>query len=124
VRSADSVPETASRSHVAKLQAYVTSLLYLRQEAQRDGLEPIAAILWNALAAVEAWLETPESPIASHELIDSSFCHSLDFLLKWTMLPAAKQRALAGLLADHEGAPSDMNGNARPRARLSKTTTK
>jgi hypothetical protein len=110
---------------VAKLQAYVTSLLYLRQEAQRDGLEPIAAILWNALAAVEAWLETPESPITSQEIINSSFCHSLDFLLKWTMLPPAKQRALAGFLAEHEEAPNSFNGNStRPQAPVSKRTAK
>jgi hypothetical protein len=124
VKTQESRSDTLPQVRKSDLQAYVTSLLYLRQEALRDGLEPIAAILWNTLAAVEAWLESPESPIASHDIIDSSFCHSLDFLLKWTMLPAAKQRHLAGFLADHEGVPADMNGNGHPRASLNKRTKK
>jgi hypothetical protein len=46
-------PQKVKRDGVNAVQTFLTSLLYLRQEAQRDGLEPVAEILWNALAAIE-----------------------------------------------------------------------
>jgi hypothetical protein len=104
VRNIDLSAEDAPRSPVAVLQTYLASLLYLREEARRDGLEPLADILWNAIAAVEAWLDSGESEVNSREVLDSSLCHSLDFLLKWLALPPAKQREVSGLIAGQNGA--------------------
>jgi hypothetical protein len=123
VRNIDLSAEDAPRSRVAVLQTYLASLLYLREEARRDGLEPLANIIWNAIAAVETWLDSGESGVNSREVLDSPLCHSLDFLLKWLALPPAKQREVTGLIASQNGVPP-AGLSSRPVARLSKRTAK
>jgi len=99
---------------VNALQTYLTSLLYLRQEAKRDGLDVVAEIMWNALAAIEAWLDTGKAPVSSLDVLDSPLCHSLDFLLKWMALPPARQRQITQDLARYEVGISA--GEAVPRS--------
>jgi hypothetical protein len=111
-------PRHAPRSRVSALQTYLTSLLYLREEAKRDGLEPIADILWNAIAAVEAWLDSGESPVNSREVLDSPLCHSLDFLLKWLALSPAKQRQVTGLIASRDGESAPRKRKSAPARTL------
>jgi hypothetical protein len=117
------VTQSKARAQEAKhggaeaLQTYLTSLLYLRQEAKRDGLEPIAAIMWDALAALEAWLDTGEAPARSRDVLDSPLCHSLDFLIKWLALPPARQRQVAQDIARYEdGLSAEAVPRSRPRA--------
>jgi hypothetical protein len=106
--------------HIAKhdgansLQSYVTSLAYLRQEAQRDGLDVVAEIMWDALAAIEAWLDSGKAPVSSRDVVDSTLCHSLDFLLKWLALPPARQHRVAQDIARYEGG---LSAEAVPRSR-------
>jgi hypothetical protein len=96
------LPEKERRARITALQGYITSLLYLREEATRDGLHPVADILQRALASIEAWIDSRESQVDSAALLDSSLCHSLDFLLKWLALPPDKQRQVARTLSQHE----------------------
>jgi hypothetical protein len=107
-------PQEAKHGWAEALQTYLTSLLYLRQEAKRDGLEPIAAIMWDALAALEAWLDTGEAPARSRDVLDSSLCHALDFLLKWLALPPARQRQVARDIGRYE---DELSTEAVPRVR-------
>ncbi len=104
------------------MQAYVTSLLYLRQEAKRDGLETIADIMWNALAAIETWLDTGKAPVNSRDVLDSPLCHSLEFLLKWLAMPPSRQRQVARDIARYEVGISSSEAGPRLRRRASKTT--
>jgi hypothetical protein len=88
--------QEAKQSGASALQTYLTSLVYLRQEAKRDGLDAVAGIMWDALAAIERWLDTGNAPAHSPDILDSSLCHSLDFLLKLAGVapgPAAAGRA-------------------------------
>lgn len=102
MKASDLLPEGTDQSRIAELQTYLTSLLYLREEAKRDGLEPVAQIIWNAIAALEAWLDTRESPVSSREVLDSPLCHSLDFMLRFLSMPPTKRRQAAQLLADQD----------------------
>ena len=103
------------------LQAYLTSLAYLRQEAQRDGLDAVAEIMWDALAAIGAWLDTGKAPLDSRAALSSSLCHSLEFLVKWLALPPDRQRQVARDIASYE---AGLGGEAAPppRPRASKKT--
>lgn len=98
------------------LQSYLASLLYLREEARRDGLPVVAGIMWEALAAIEAWLDSGKTPAHHPDVLNSSLCHSLDFMLKWLALPPATKRKVALELARYEdgGADNDAPG-LRPR---------
>jgi hypothetical protein len=96
------------------LQSYLTSLLYLREEAKRDGLDAVAGIMWDALAAIERWLETGNAPARSRDVLDSSLCHGLDFLLKWLALPPDRQRQVARDIGRYEGG---LSAEAVPRSR-------
>ena len=100
----------------------MTSLLYLREEAERDGLQAVAKIMWEALAAMERWLDSGQAPVGSHDILDSPLCHSLDFLLKWLSLPAESQRRVARNIADYETDFGPDTAMPRPRRRLSKKT--
>jgi len=88
-----------------RLQHYLVSLLYLSKEAEHDGLDAVAAIIWDAVAAIEAWLDTGNAPARSAEVLDSSLCHSLEFLLKWLALPAGKQVDVLRTISDYESPP-------------------
>ena len=114
-------PREVNQKAAHSLQAYLTSLLYLRQEAKRDGLEAVAGIMHEALAAIEDWLNTGLAPVESRDLLDSSLCHSLDFMLKWLALPPARRLEVARDIARYEAGPSDA---AVPpsRRRVSKMT--
>ena len=113
MKHAGTLHKGTDQGNVTKLQTYLTSLLYLRQEAQRDGLEPVAQIIWNAIAAVEAWLDTGDSPVSSQDVLDSPLCHSLDFMLRFLAMPPAKRRQAAMLLEDDHG--ETHNGRRKPR---------
>jgi hypothetical protein len=102
------------------LQSYLTSLVYLRQEAKRDGLEPIAEIMCGAVAAIEQWLASGEVPAHSREVLNSSLCHSLDFLFHWRSLPPARQRQVAYDIARYESGTDDREVAAPARRRASK----
>jgi hypothetical protein len=102
------------------LQTYLTSLLYLRQEAKRDGLDAVADIMRNALAAIEAWLDTGKASVNSHDVLDSPLCHSLDFLLKWLALPPDRQREVAQDIARYEAEASAAEAVPRARRRVSR----
>ena len=103
------------------LRGYLTSLVYLRQEAKRDGLEVVAEIMWNALASIEEWLGTGRAPESSVGVLDSSLCHALDFLFQWMALPPTRQRQVA----KHIGQLDNPTTRAAPklRRRPSKTIT-
>jgi hypothetical protein len=103
------------------LQAYVTSLLYLREEAMRDGLQPVADILQRALAAIEAWLDSQESPAETASVLDSSLCQSLDFLLQWLALPSGKRREVIRALSSRESDKPDKKA-AKGSAAVSRRT--
>jgi hypothetical protein len=99
------------------LQPYLTSLTYLRQEAKRDGLDAIAEIMWDAVAAIEAWLDTGTAPLASRAALSSSLCHSLEFLIKWLALPPDRKRQVAHDIARYEaGSSAETVPRARPGA--------
>lgn len=76
--------------------------MYLRQEATRDGLEPVANIIWHALTDVEAWLETGDAPVSSRDIIDGPLCQSLDFLFTWLSLQPERQQEIAREIAKYE----------------------
>jgi hypothetical protein len=104
------------------LQSYLTSLIYLRQEAKRDGLDAIADIMWGAVAAIERWLDTGTAPAHSPEVLNSSLCHSLDFLLHWRALPPARQREVARDIARYEEEISTDVALPVPRQKASRKT--
>jgi hypothetical protein len=109
--------QEASGGGANALQTYLTSLLYLRQEARREGLDAIAGIMWDALAAREKWLDTGKAPAHSRELLDSPLCHSLDFLVKWLALPPDRRRQVAQDIARYEvGLGVEAAPRSRPRA--------
>jgi hypothetical protein len=121
VKAATAQPE-ARRGTKGTLQAYLASLLYLRQEAQRDGLDAVAAIMWDALVALERWLDSGAAGVASQEMLNVPLCHALDFLLKWRALPAARQQKLAQVIADYESEASADAAAVPRRARVSRKT--
>jgi hypothetical protein len=84
------------------MRTYLASLAYLREEAKRDGLDVVATILLDALAALERWLDSGSAPVTSQDMLDASLCHALSFLLKWLALPRAKQRKVAEVIARYE----------------------
>jgi hypothetical protein len=107
-------PQEANHGGAAPLQTYLASLLYLRQEAKREGLDAVAEIMWNALTATEEWLNTGNVPAGGREILDSPLCHSLDFLLKWLVLSPARRRQVAQDIARYE---AEMRaGEAVPRS--------
>ena len=106
---------------VSAMQAYITSLLYLRQEARRDGLDVVADIMWNALAAMEKWLDSGQAPVGSGDILDLPLCHSLDFLFTWTALPRDKQKQVAREIARYEVSQEVDREGPRSRRRISKT---
>jgi hypothetical protein len=121
VKAARAQPE-ARRGTKGTLQAYLASLLYLRQEAERDGLDAVASIMWNALAAVERWLDSGAVPLATEDMLDVPLCHALDFLFKWRTLPQARQQKVAQVIADYElEVTADAAVTPRP-ARVSRKT--
>jgi|SRR5580658_9792646 hypothetical protein len=106
------LPE-ANYGGATPLQTYLASLLYLRQEAKREGLDEVAEIMWNALTAMEEWLNTGNVPAGNREILDSPLCHSLDFLLKWLVLSPARRWQIAHDIARYEAEISA--GEAVPR---------
>jgi hypothetical protein len=121
--ASNAMPREADHAEAANaLQTYLTSLLYLRQEARRDGLDVVADIMWEALATIEAWLDTGSAPARSHEILDSPLCHSLDFLLKWLALPPGSQREVAQHIARYEGDTGASPAVPRSQRRVSKVT--
>jgi hypothetical protein len=58
--------------------------------------------MWNALAAMEAWLAMRESPVDGPALLDMPFCHAGDFLFQWLALPPKKRRLVASILTGYE----------------------
>jgi len=115
------VQAEARRGGRGTLEAYLASLLYLRREAQRDGLETVAAIMWDALASVERWLDSGAAGVVSHEMLNVPLCQALDFLLKWRDLPAARQRRVAQVIACYETKSAAKTAPA-PRGRVSRRT--
>jgi hypothetical protein len=71
VTASDTKSPAKARGAVNAMQTYMTSLLYLRQEARRDGLDAVADILWRALAAIEAWLDSGQAPVGSGDILDA-----------------------------------------------------
>lgn len=108
-------PQEEKHGGADALQAYLTSLAYLRQEAQRDGLDAVADIMWDALAAIGAWLDTGKAPLDSRTALNSSLCHSLEFLIRWLALPPDRQRQVAHDISRYE---VGLEVEAAPRARL------
>jgi hypothetical protein len=96
------LPKRGPGKNRGALQSYLISLAYLHQEAKRDRLEPVAQIMWNAMAAIETWLDTRESPVSSRAIMDSSLCNGLDFILKWLSLRPDQRRLVASLVARYE----------------------
>jgi hypothetical protein len=110
-------PQQAKHGGGEALQAYLTSLAYLRQEAKRDGLDAVADIMWDALAAIGAWLDTGKAPLDSRAALNSSLCHSLEFLIKWLALPPDRQRQVANDIARYEeGLDGEAAVPSKPRA--------
>jgi hypothetical protein len=107
-------PQDAKHGGGAPLQTYLASLLYLRQEAKREGLDAVAEIMWNALAAMEEWLNSGNAPVDSREILDSPLCHSLDFLLQWLVLSPARQRQVVQHIARYEAEISTGEDVPRP----------
>jgi hypothetical protein len=112
--------QATNRDAVSAMQAYITSLLYLRQEARRDGLEVVADIMWNALAAIEKWLDSGQAPVGSGAILDLPLCHSLEFLFTWTALPRDKQKQVVREITRYETSQEVNRAGPRPRRRISK----
>lgn len=124
MKASKAMPRQSNHAAAADaLQTYLTSLLFLRQEAKREGLHVVAGIMWEALATIEAWLDTGSAPAHSHEVLDSSFCHSLDFLLKWLSLPPGRQREVAQDIARYEREAGASHAVPHSQRRVSKATT-
>jgi hypothetical protein len=115
-------PHDVNHRTVNALQTYLTSLLYLRQEAKRDGLPVVARIMWQALAEIEEWLDTGKAPVSVHEILDSPLCRSLDFLLRWMALSPAKQQEVAQNIARYELETNAGDAMLRSRSRVSRKT--
>jgi hypothetical protein len=98
-------PQEAKHGGGDVLQPYLTSL------------DAIADIMWDALAAIEAWLDTGKAPLDSRAALSSSLCHSPKFLIKWLALPPERQRRVARDIARYEAGLS-AETVPRPRARL------
>ena len=107
---------------VSTVRAYMTSLLYLRQEARRDGLEVVADILWDALAGIEKWLDSGQGPVGSGDILDLPLCRSLDFLFVWMALPRDKRKQVVREIARYEMSQEVKRAGAKSRRRISKTT--
>ena len=105
----------------SEMRTYLASLAYLRQEAERDGLDVVATILLEALAALERWLDSGTAPVESQDMLDASLCHALSFLLKWLALPQTKQRKVAEVIASYE--VESVAIKTAPRRRVSKRTS-
>jgi hypothetical protein len=112
----------APRGDTRTLQTYLASLLFLRQEAEREGLDAVALIMWDALAAIERWLDSGAAGVASQDMLDASLCHALDFLLKWLALPPARQQKVAEVISDYELEVSAVGAAVPKRARVSRRT--
>jgi len=106
----------------SEMRTYLASLAYLRQEAERDGLDVVATILLDALAALERWLDSGAAPAGSQDMLDASLCHALSFLLKWLALPPGKQQEVAQFVASYEVESVAVKATA-PRRRVSKRTS-
>jgi hypothetical protein len=113
-------PQKTKQDGINDLQSYLTSLLYLRQEAKRDGLDVVAEIMWNALVAIEKWLDTGKAPVNSRDVLDSPLCHSLDFLINWLALPPARQRQAVQDIARFDVGISASEAVPQPRPGASK----
>jgi hypothetical protein len=113
-------PPATQRCPVDAVQAYMTSLIYLREEARRDGLEAVADILWNALASIEKWLESWQAPLGSHDILDLPLCRSLEFLFNWMALPQHKQKEVVQEIARYEVTQAASVAGPPVRRRVSK----
>jgi hypothetical protein len=114
VTASKAKPQEAIPGRTNTLQSYLTSLLYLRQEAKHEGLDAVAEIMWNALAAMEEWLNSGNAPVDSREILDSPLCHSLNFLLQWLVLSPARQRQVVQHIARYEAEISTGEDVPRP----------
>ena len=117
-------PQGTKHGGAALLQGYLASLLFLREEAMRAGLHVVAQILWDALATLEKWLYTGVSPADRSDILDSSLCRALDFVVKWRGLPPAGQRQVVQDIARYEGEISTGESAPRSRSRANKKTAR
>lgn len=113
-------PLVTHRSPLEAVQTYMTSLLYLRQEAKRDGLEVVADIMWNALAGLEKWLDSGQAPVGSRDILDLPLCRSLEFLFNWMALPPDKQKQVIREIARYEVSQGADAARPGERRRVSK----
>jgi hypothetical protein len=120
VTMSKAAPREANKTAADALQAYLTSLLYLREEARREGLDVVAGIMWDALAAIEAWLDSGNAPAHHPDVLNSSLCHSLNFLIKWLALPPASKRKVAQEITRYEDHIGAGQAVTRPRPRASR----
>jgi hypothetical protein len=113
--------EQMKKDGVKSLSTYLSCLLYLRQEARRDGLDAIANVLGTALNSIGNWLDTGKAPVRSEDMVDSQFCHTMEFLFRWMVLPLSEQRSVLQEINKFEEGLT-MERAARQLRRVSKKT--
>jgi hypothetical protein len=117
-------PQEAKDGRANALRTHLASLAYLREEAKRDGLEALAKIISEALAAIDTWLDSGKAPARSPDVLDLSLCHALEFLLMWLALPPDRQHHVVQNIARYEAEASAGETALRPRPRANKKTAR
>ena len=113
-------PQEAKDGRANALRTHLASLAYLREEAKRDGLEALAKIISEALAAIDTWLDSGKAPARSPDVLDLSLCHALEFLLMWLALPPDRQHHVVQNIARYEAEPIASKTLPGSRRRVSK----
>ena len=95
-KAARSVPDNEKR----QIQSYMTNLLFLSQEAERDGLTWIAKICENALSLLTA--QASKKAIPATELLDASLCEALRFLVTFLSMPSGPRKEIVRHISRYE----------------------
>jgi hypothetical protein len=74
----------SKKRDVRKLQAYITSLDYLNQEASREGLDAVAGILKESISSIKARLEKNDFEPVSAQLQQERLIQIIKMLLNLT----------------------------------------
>lgn len=98
--SAKPAARTITADKVRAVQSYATSLLYLNQEAERDGLPEIAAIMATALSHLGGQMNAMS--LRTEVVLDSSLCDALMFLHGFLALPPVLRKEVTRQIVRYE----------------------
>ena len=97
---AQKILKKPSESEKRKIQSYMTNLLFLSQEAERDDLSWISEICENALTHLAS--HASKSSFEATELLDASLCEALQFLIAFLALPARSRKEIVRHVSRYE----------------------